>query len=429
MGRNYHILGKDHTEELSEYLSRDGQLLLPLVELLETAEIAVDEVIDIAGRSTIEAVLKISAQGVAGAKHQGKRRGKIGWHGSQTGVVSLSDRKLRVKRPRIRRKGKGLDREVIIPAYESMRGNESLGSRVLEILLAGVSTRNYKKVLPQVAGTVGISKSSVSREFIEASAEELKQLCEKRLEDLELLVIYLDGMVFAEHHIIAAVGVDRKGYKHILGLAQGSSENAAVCVDLLQDIVKRGLDPQQKLLFVIDGSKALRSAIDQVFGDRHPVQRCRNHKIKNVMDHLPDELKDQVKVVMKASWKLDAKEGMMRLKKQAQWLETEYPSAAGSLLEGMEEMFTLNHLGLPPTLTRCLATTNIIESPNGGVRRRTGRVSRWKNGKMVLRWAASAFLSAEKNFRRIMGYKDLWILEAVLGRSKVSQIDKKKKVA
>ena len=429
MGRNYHILGKDHTEELSEYLSRDGQLLLPLVELLETAEIAVDEVIDIAGRSTIEAVLKISAQGVAGAKHQGKRRGKIGWHGSQTGVVSLSDRKLRVKRPRIRRKGKGLDREVIIPAYESMRGNESLGSRVLEILLAGVSTRNYKKVLPQVAGTVGISKSSVSREFIEASAEELKQLCEKRLEDLELLVIYLDGMVFAEHHIIAAVGVDRKGYKHILGLAQGSSENAAVCVDLLQDIVKRGLDPQQKLLFVIDGSKALRSAIDQVFGDRHPVQRCRNHKIKNVMDHLPDELKDQVKAVMKASWKLDAKEGMMRLKKQAQWLETEYPSAAGSLLEGMEEMFTLNHLGLPPTLTRCLATTNIIESPNGGVRRRTGRVSRWKNGKMVLRWAASAFLSAEKNFRRIMGYKDLWILEAVLGRSKVSQIDKKKKVA
>ena len=128
MRRNYHTLGKDHTEELSEYLSRDGQLLLPLVELLETAEIAVDELIDIAGRSTIEAVLKILAQGVAGAKHQGKRRGKVGWHRSQTGVVSLSDRKLMVKRPRIRRKGKGLDREVTILAYESMRTNESLTS-------------------------------------------------------------------------------------------------------------------------------------------------------------------------------------------------------------------------------------------------------------------------------------------------------------
>jgi putative transposase len=139
-----------------------------------------------------------------------------------------------------------------------------------------------------------------------------------------------------------------------------------VCVDLLQDIVKRGVDPQQMLLFVIDGSKFLRSAINQIFGDRHPVQRFRNHKIKNVMDHLPDKLKDQIKAVMKASWKLNAK-------------------------EGMEEMFTLNHLGLPPTLTRCLATTNIIESPNGGVRRRTGRVSRWKNGNMVLCWAASAF--------------------------------------
>ena len=429
MGRNYHILEKDHSEELSEYLSRDGQLLLPLVELLETAEMAVDELIDIAGRSTIEAVLKLSAQGVAGEKRQGKLRGEIGWHGRQSGVISLAERKLRVKRPRLRRKGKGKGKEVMIPAYETMRCNESLGSRVLEILLASVSTRNYKKVLPQVADTVGISKSSISREFVEASAEELLQLCEKPLGDLDLLAIYLDGMVFAEHHIIAAVGVDRGGYKHVLGLTQGSSENAAVCIDLLQDLVKRGVDSQQKLLFVIDGSKALRSAIDQVFGDRHPVQRCRNHKIKNVMDHLPDELKDQVKAVMKAAWKLDAKEGMARLKKQAQWLEAEYPGAAGSLLEGMEEMFTLNRLGLPPTLTRCLATTNIIESPNGGVRRRTGRVSRWRNGKMALRWAASAFLSAEKNFRRIMGYKDLWILEAALDRSKVTRIDTKQKVA
>ena len=143
------------------------------------------------------------------------------------------------------------------------------------------------------------------------------------------------------------------------------------------------------------------------------------------MDRLPDDLKDQ----MKAAWKLDTKEGMARLKKQAQWLETKYPSAAESSLEGMEEIFTLNHLGLPSTLTRCLATTNIIESPNGGVRRRTRRVSRWRDGKMVLRWAASAFLSAEKNFRRIRGYKDLWILEAALGRSKVTRIDKNKKVA
>ena len=429
MSKSYHILDKKHKEELSELLSREGQVLLPLVELLENAEMAVDELIDVAGRSTIEAVLKLSAQAVAGVKRQGKPRGEIGWHGSQSGTVGLAERKIRVERPRLRKKGKGRDKEVVVPAYAAMQNNKSLGSRVLEILLAGVSTRKYERVLPAIADTVGVSKSSVSREFVAASAEELKRICEKPLHGLDVLAVYLDGMVFAEHHIVAAVGVDRGGYKHVLGLAQGSSENAAVCIDLLQDLVRRGLDPQKKILFVIDGSKALRSAIDQVFGGQHPVQRCRNHKIKNVMDHLPDALKDQVKAVMKAAWKLNQKEGMTRLKKQAEWLEIKYPSAAASLLEGMEEMFTLNRLGLPPSLTRCLATTNIIESPNSSVRRGTGRVSRWRDGKMVLRWAASAFLEAEKNFRRIMGYKELWILETALGRSKVIRIDKKKEVA
>jgi len=429
MGKSYHILDKKHKEELSELLSREGQVLLPLVELLENTELAVDELIDVAGRSAIEAVLKLSAQGVAGLKRQGKARGEIGWHGSQPGVVSLAERKVRVARPRLRKKGKGSDKEVAVPAYEAMRKHESLGRRVMEILLSGVSTRKYKQVLPAIADTVGVSRSSVSREFVEASAEELRRICEKPLHELDLLVIYLDGLVFAEHHIVAALGVDRGGYKHVLGLAQGSSENAAMCVDLLQDLVRRGVDPQKKILFVIDGSKALRSAIDQVFGDRHPVQRCRNHKIKNVMDHLPDDLKDQVKAVIKAAWKLNPKEGMARLRKQAVWLESEYPSAAGSLLEGMEEMFTLNRMELSPSLIRCLATTNIIENPNSAVRRRTGRVSRWRDGKMVLRWAASAFLDAEKNFRRVMGYKDLWILETALGRSKIIDIDKRKEVA
>lgn len=429
MSKSYHILDKQRKEELSELLSREGQILLPLVELLENAGMAVDELIDVAGRSAVEAVLKLSAQGVAGAKRQGKPRGETGWHGSQPGIVGLAERKIRVERPRLRKKGKGRDKEVVIPAYAAMQNNKSMSARMLEILLTGVSTRDYERVLPAIADTAGVSKSSVSREFVAASAEELRRIFEKPLHALDILVVYLDGMAFAEHHIVAALGVDRGGYKHVLGLAQGSSENAAVCVDLLQDLVRRGLDPQKKILFAIDGSKALRSAIDQVFGVRHPVQRCRNHKIKNVMEHLPDALKDQYKSVMKAAWKPDPKEGMARLRKQAEWLETEYPSAAASLLEGMEEMFTLNRPGLPPSLTRCLATTNIIESPNSSARRGTGRVSRWRDGKMVLRWAASAFLEAEKNFRRIMGYKDLWILETALGRSKATHIDNRKEVA
>jgi transposase-like protein len=153
-----------------------------------------------------------------------------------------------------------------------------------------------------------------------------------------------------------------------------------------------------------------------------PVQRCRNHKIRNVCDRLPEEQKDQVKAAMRASYKLEAKEGMARLRKLADWLEHECPAAANSLREGLEECFTINRLGIPPSLHRCLATTNLIESPQSGVRMRTLRVSRWRDAAIVQRWAAASFLATEKNFRRIMGWKDLWQLETILGR-KVSDQD------
>jgi len=214
--------------------------------------------------------------------------------------------------------------------------------------------------------------------------------------------------------VIGSIGVDTKGQKHVLGLVEGAGENSASVTSLLESLVDRGLDPDCKYLFVIDGSKALRAGINKVFGRRNPVQRCRNHKIKNVCDKLPEDLKEQVKSVMKGAFLLSEKEGMAKLTKQAEWLDAHYPGAAGSLLEGLDEMFTINRLGLSPELRRCLGTTNIIESPHSGVRIRTRRVNRWKGGKMVLRWAASAFLATEKNFRKIQGYKDLWILKAVL---------------
>ncbi|NQT94271.1 MAG: transposase [Lentisphaerae bacterium] len=183
---------------------------------------------------------------------------------------------------------------------------------------------------------------------------------------------------------------------------------------LLESLVERGVNPDRRRLFVIDGSKALRSAIESVFGTGNSVQRCRNHKIENVVGYLPRELGDQVKSVMKAAYRLDADAGMAKLKQQARWLETEYPSAAASLLEGLAETFTINRLGLPVTLRRCLGTTNVVESPTSGVRVRTRRVTNWRHGQMVLRWAAAAYLDTEKSFRRIMGYRDLWILKAAL---------------
>lgn len=413
MKKSYQIVGKTDTRKMSDYLAKNGQLLMPMVELIEGARFAVDELIDIVGRASIEAVLKLSAQNVAGEKHQGKKSGDVGWYGTQAGQVRLSDRKLRVCKPRLRKKGKGCGKEVEIPAYEAM--NSGVGNRLLDILMRGVSTRNYQEVVPEMAESVGMSRSSVSREFIEQSTKEMRKLAERRFDDVEFLVIYIDGLIFGGHHVIGAVGVDIKGGKHVLGLEEGASENAASAVSLLEGIVERGVDSGRKYLFVIDGSKALRSAIEKVFGSKNPVQRCRNHKVKNVCDKLPEDLKDQVKSVIKSAYRLPWKEGIEKLKQQADWLSTHHPSAAASLLEGLEETFTINRLELSPKLRRCLGTTNIIESPHSGVRIRTRRVSRWKNGSMVLRWAASAFLATEKNFRKIQGYRDLWMLKVRLG--------------
>jgi transposase-like protein len=414
--KTYHIAEKSDSRSLAEFLTKNEQGLLPMVELIEQSQKAVDELIDVVGRATIEAVLRLSAQGIAGPPHPGRKGGAVGWHGREKGTVCLRERKLRVERPRLRRKQEG-GGEVPLPAYEAMRAEGKLRSRMLEILLHGVSTRQYAEVLPQMAETVGVSKSSVSRQEIEASEEELRSLCERRLEGLELLILYVDGLRFGDHQVLVAVGVDEQGQKQVLGLAEGASENEGVVKGLLEDLVQRGLKTGRKYLFVIDGSKALRAAIEAVFGREHPVQRCRNHKLENVSGYLPKELKPQVKAVMRAAFRLPAKEGQARLQKQAEWLEREYPSAAASLREGLAEMFTVTRLQLSSSLSRGLVSTNVIESPHSGVRLRTRRVCRWRDGKMVLRWAAAALLLTEKNFRRLRGYQDLWMLKAALGRN------------
>jgi putative transposase len=411
---DYQIINCKESKELAKFLAKEGQFLLPMLELIEQSQTAVDEVIDVLGRSAIEAILLLSAQQVGGPQHKGKNTGDILWYGRQKGVVPLAERKLRIDKPRLRRKGKGKELEVKIPAYEAMQNNTRLSQRILSILMQGISTRSYSSVLPAMADTVGVSKSNISREFIEASEQRMKEFAERRFDDKDILIIYIDGIRFAEHHVIAAIGVDSEGFKHVLGLADGASENTSAVKSLLEDIVSRGINPKRKRLFVIDGSKALRSAIDCVFGDKNPVQRCRKHKLSNVMDHLPGELKDQVKAVMQAAWRLHPEDGKKRIRQQAKQLEKLYPSASASLLEGLDELFTVNSIDLPKALTRCLCTTNIIESPHSGVRMRTRRVCNWQDGQMVLRWATAAFLETEKNFQKIGGYKQLWMLKSYL---------------
>ena len=353
MKRTYQVVTKPSTlssRELAEFLSQDGQLLLPLVELLERGEKAIDEVIDVMGRATVEAVLRMSAEQLAGPKLQGRRADDraLYWHGSQPGRVTLSERKLRVEKPRLRKKTArpGERGEVAIPAYDAMQRDQRLADRMLAIMLNGVSTRRYETVLPAMAEQVGIGKSEVSRETIEAGTRVLQDLAERDFSKVDVLIIYLDGIQFGNHHVLAAVGVDEDGKKYVLGVRSGASEHATVTTALLEDLVARGIRPDRRRLFVVDGAKALRSAIAQVFGAGNEVQRCRNHTLRNVVGHLPNAQHDQARATLRAAWKLEAKEGMRKLDQYASWLQRDWPDAAASVRAGLDEIFTVNRLGL-----------------------------------------------------------------------------------
>ena len=414
MKREYQVVSRKGSAALRQFLAKQGAALVPMVALIEQGQLAVEELVGQLGKAALEAVLAISAEQVAGPPHPGRPGGAIRRHGEQGGVIALGGQRVRVQKPRLRRKGGGQGAEVAVPAYGAMQSDESLRERMLSIVMRGVSTRNYQEVVPEMADRCGVSRSAVSRQLQQASAEALKELCERRFEEVELLVIYLDGKRFGGHQVICAVGVDSKGSKHVLGLTEGATENAVVVKGLLEELVARGVSPERRRLFVIDGSKALRKAIDDVFGKQNPIQRCQAHKRRNVISYLPKEMQSQVAAVLRAAWKLDPKEGMARLGRQIEWLERTHPKAAASLREGLEETFTINYLGLSPRLRKCLGTTNIVESSLSGVEGRTGRVTRWRSGEMALRWAAAAALETEKNFRKIIGHEDLWMLKAAL---------------
>jgi len=414
--REYQIVSRDGSAALRQFLAKEGAALLPMVTLIEQGQLAVEELVGQLGKAALEAVLAISTEQLAGPPHPGRPGGAIRRHGAQGGVVALGGQRVRVSKPRLRRKGSG---EVAVPAYAAMQDDAGLRERLLSIVMRGVSTRNYQEVVPKMAERCGVSRSAVSRQLQQASAEALQELCERRFDEIDLLVIYLDGKDFGGHQVVSAIGVDAAGCKHVLGLTEGATENAVVVKGLLEELVARGVKPDRKRLFVIDGGKALRAAIDAVYGKDNPVQRCRTHKLRNVLGYLPQEMQAQVAAVLRAAWKLEPKEGRARLRTQIEWLERTHPKAAASLREGLEETFTINRLGLSPMLRKCLATTNVIESSLSGVEGRTGRVTRWRSGEMCLRWAAAAALETERNFRKIIGHEDLWMLQAALDEDRL----------
>jgi transposase-like protein len=399
------VASKFNVDQLSEQplFATNPESALPLLSMIGQAQLSIEDLLGHLSRQFIEQLLVLSAQSVAGAQHKGRHTGDVRWHGSQGGVVNLGKTKLRVQRPRLRSAGG----EVSVPAYDALSKDADLSRRIADILVCNVSTRKYARVVHRSAGELGISKSAVSRQFVKQSAQAWAELMNRDLSQIDFVAMYVDGVIVAKHHIIAAVGVDAQGTKHVLGLAPGSSENAKVVKDLLSGLALRGIDLNVPRLWVIDGSKALRSGIEQLCGKDAKVQRCRIHKIRNVTERLPKDRAEQVRWLMKQAFKLDAPRGKQRLKELAKELKAQYPDAAGSVLEGLDEMFTITDLGITGELARCLATTNVIESPNSVVRRVSGRVTNYKDAEMALRWTAAGFIEAEKSFKKVRGYADL----------------------
>ena len=394
--------------QLSEQplFATNPEAALPLLSMIGQAQLSIDALLGQLSRSFLEQLLVLSEQSVAGAKHPGRQTGEVRWHGAQGGVVALGHSKLQLKRPRLR-SAKG---EVEVPAYAALARDGELSRRIADILVCNVSTRKYARVVHRCADELGISKSAVSRQFVKQSAQAWAQLMGRDLSQIDFVAMYVDGVIVARHHIIAAVGVDAQGDKHVLGLAPGSSENAKVVKDLLSGLAQRGLDLNMARLWVIDGSKALRSGIEQLCGKDAKVQRCRIHKIRNVTERLPKDRAEQVRWLMKQAFNLDAVKGKQKIRELARDLKAQHPDAAASALEGLDEMFTITELGITGELARCLATTTVIESPNSVVRRVSGRVTNYKDAEMALRWTAAGFLEAEKSFRKLRGHADLKIL-------------------
>jgi putative transposase len=340
-------------------------------------------------------------------------------HGSEAGSVALGGRRVPVNRPRVRAvDGSG---EVPVPAYELFTSTELLGKMAMERMLAGVSTRRYPVALEPVGAQVeadgtSTSKSAVSRRFVAMTESALADLLAADLSGLDLVAIMIDGVHFADHLCVVALGIGIDGTKHPLAVVEGSTENTTLVRGLLVGLRDRGLDVTQPILAVLDGAKALSAAVREVFD--HPViGRCQLHKIRNVQDHLPEKLRGLVGRRMRQAYHADsALAAQAQLEALAAELDKTHPGAAASLREGMVETLTVLRLGVPPTLARTLRSTNAVESMISISRHHARNVKRWRDGQMALRWCAAGMVEAGKQFRRVNGHLHLPALRTALAR-------------
>lgn len=403
-----------------------AQLRLPLANLMRST--LLDTVIT---TGSIEAIRMLEEQreALCGPKHSQDGDRRAYRHGHCPGSLVMGGRRVTLPRPRVR----GLDgRELELPAWKQWSDEDPLEERALQQMLLGVSTRGYSsslEALPAPLPERGKSRSAVSRRFVRGTQKRLADLLTRDLSGLRLAVLMIDGIHFDDHVVLAALGIDEGGHKHVLGLWEGATENARACKGLLEDLISRGFGSERALLVVIDGAKALYKAAKDVFGDRGLIQRCQEHKKRNVADQLPESLRPSVRRAMNQAYETsDAKRALRLLENLAARLDGEHPGAAASLREGLAETLTVIELGLTGALRLTLRTTNPIDNLFGSVRKVSRRVKRWKGGRMMLRWCAASVLDAATRFRKIRGYAEMPKLVAAL-RSHEETLDQSQAVA
>src|SRR5437899_3868788 len=392
-----------------EAMAADGnpavQMVLPLAEMVGWLRKGVGELIRQAGLQLMDLLMQEEVRDLVGERSQRQAERTANRWGSERGYCVVMGQKVPVERPRVRTTD---DQEVRLGSYEMFHRGEPLTETVWEKLMLGLSTRKYGQAVREFMEAYGLEKSAISEHVIEASREKLKAMMERRLEKTRLCTLLIDATPFAGQQMVAALGIGEDGRKTILGIRQGATENATVVGELLADLADRGLDFTAPRLYVLDGGKALSAAVKKYAGESAVIQRCQVHKRRNVLDHLTDERKSGVAKQLNAAYALEdyaaAKQALNALHRELMDLN---PSAARSLGEGMEETLTVHRLHLPMQLRKTMASTNVIESAFSIVEQVCKNVKRWHGGDQRERWVGSGLLVAEKQFRRVTGYKQI----------------------
>jgi transposase-like protein len=408
---------KDHQRVFRKLEERVKGLV---VDMLSDVRVHLSRELRGLGLEVMQAVMELEITEVAGAKGKHLVERRYSRWGRNPGWVSIDGIKERTEVPRVVEPGTG--RSYGLKTYGLFQQTGEVVKRAYRDLIRGISTRRFSQGVEGFIRGHGISASTISRRMVTATAAKVQELFSRPLVDFELAVLMLDGVEIGGHAVVIALGIDVKGVKRVLGLRQGATENTAVTKGLLEDLVERGLSTQRPILVVIDGAKALRKAVMDVFGEQTQVQRCTVHKRRNVLEHLPKKERTWVSIRLTQAYRQsDHQKALGMLKRLSQELRTINPDAQRSLEEGMEETLTVQRLGLPEQLRKSLQSTNLIESTNGAVRDRSRNVKRWHNGKQIERWVAAGLLETEQKFRSIKGCNHMSMLVTALNNRSVRQ--------